>query len=295
MIDPDGGDPAILIAHALGAIDGLTYTNSEAAFRQSIECGFEVLEADLAVTRDHEIVLYHHKSPAMESETGWRDKKAHQLSWETLSQKKYMEIYPVLDLAGFIELLKEYREPKIILDMKAMNKSKVFCARRDDEIGFLNSLVLKSYTRRGRDIGAAVRALIRLFGWSETNRIHPHREIVGKLVSMCDHELLDRMIPQVGKDSVDIVDGLYPFPTKIWKPTGESVERAFILAEKNRCRYISLHEKRVSAREIQLSRRHDVKVLVYGAESSDRISKLANDGVSGFYLDKICDMRSVPI
>ena len=295
MSDLGGERSAVLIAHALGEVEGVTYTNSDAAFRHSIASGFRVLEADLALTRDREVVLYHHKRPAVESETGWREKKAHQLSWEMLSQKRYLGRYPVLDLQAFVKLVREFPEAKIVLDIKTISKSRVLRARGDDEIGLFNALALKFYKKQGREVGAAGERLFRFFGWSLSNRHQPHGEIVARLVSMCEAALLDRMIPQVGKDSVRLVDELYPFPMRIWKPTGERIDKAFMLAEQNHCPYISLHEKKVSVQEIRLSQRHNVKILVYGTESSDRISELVNVGVSGFYLDKMYDLESAPI
>ena len=295
MIDPLGGKPAVLIAHALGAVEGVTYSNSEAAFRHSIHCGFRILEADLALTSDRRVVLFHHKKPETESEVGWRDRRAHQLSWWELSQKQYLGRYPVLDVESFVDLVREHPETKIVLDIKTINKAKVLRARQDNEIGFINSLVLKFYKKSGSNPGVAAQGIFRLFGWSVTNRIHPHKEIIGELISMCDEKMLDRLIPQVGRDSVDAVDGLYPFPVKIWKPTVETTDRAFALAEEKGCRYISLHESRVSVRELQLGRHHNVEILVYGTDSEDRIRELSSGGVSGFYVDSMKNMESATI
>ena len=295
MSDVSRPGSAVMIAHALGAVDGVTYTNSEAAFRASMESGFRVLEADLSVCADGKIVLYHHKKPEHESEVGWRDRKAHQLSWATLSNKRYMDRYPVLDIEGFVELVREYPDIKVVLDIKSVNKSRVLFARKDSEIGLLNSLLVRYHEKRKTDFGPLASWVLRLFGWSSTSRMNPHREIVEKLVSIADKALLRRLIPQVGKDSVRQIEAVHHFPLKIWKPSGESIETAFMLARENECRYISLRESSVSGREIELGRQHDVKILVWGAESQDRIDELLDEGVAGFYLDHYGDFAPAAI
>ena len=47
------------IAHALGSIDGHTYTNSREAFLRSYSLGVRCFEVDLAVTQDNQLVCVH--------------------------------------------------------------------------------------------------------------------------------------------------------------------------------------------------------------------------------------------
>lgn len=47
------------IAHAGGAIDGFTYTNSKEAVEHSIECGIKYIELDLMLTSDSSLVAAH--------------------------------------------------------------------------------------------------------------------------------------------------------------------------------------------------------------------------------------------
>lgn len=47
------------IAHALGGVDGISYTNSKDAFEYSIERGYRYLEADFCTTSDGHLVLRH--------------------------------------------------------------------------------------------------------------------------------------------------------------------------------------------------------------------------------------------
>ncbi|MBI3319369.1 MAG: hypothetical protein HYZ89_02110 [Candidatus Omnitrophica bacterium] len=49
----------ILIAHALGGIDGITYTNSREAFLRNYQDGRRWFEVDLALTKDGDLVCFH--------------------------------------------------------------------------------------------------------------------------------------------------------------------------------------------------------------------------------------------
>jgi len=287
MIKPLPEQQLIMIAHALGAIDGITYTNSEAAFRQSIENGFQYLEADFALTSDQQIVLYHHHHPETDSEKSWRKQKAYQMSWAELSSNKYVDKHPVLELGKFLTIVNEFPSIRIILDIKTRNKKKVFIAKQADEINYLNAIALKHYKNRKKDKGPLANFLFNLFAWSDSSRVYPHQQIINELVKSCDNNLLDRLIPQVDICSTIVVDGLYSFPTKIWKPSEETIEQSFLLALKNRCKYISLHASSVSDVEVQLSKQHDVEILVFGTNDQSMIKALENKGVSGFYVDNL--------
>lgn len=48
-----------LIAHALGDIDNISYTNSFEALDESIKEGYKLVEADILLTRDNQLVLRH--------------------------------------------------------------------------------------------------------------------------------------------------------------------------------------------------------------------------------------------
>jgi len=48
-----------LIAHALGDIDNINYTNSFEALDESIKEGYKIVEADIILTKDNQLVLRH--------------------------------------------------------------------------------------------------------------------------------------------------------------------------------------------------------------------------------------------
>jgi glycerophosphoryl diester phosphodiesterase len=87
-------NPPIYIAHALGEINHLTYTNSKAAFKNNVSPGFSYFEADINLTKDNNTVLYHHKKPSSKADA-WQAKKCYELTWKTLSTCRYGGRYPV--------------------------------------------------------------------------------------------------------------------------------------------------------------------------------------------------------
>lgn len=96
------------VAHALGAIDGVAYTNSLEAFAASYAKGFRVFEIDLARTRDGSIVALH----------DWRD------TWHTLpnlAEFKAHRIagrYTAATLDEILSILQSHPDVYLIVDFK---------------------------------------------------------------------------------------------------------------------------------------------------------------------------------
>ena len=109
----------VLVAHALGGIDGLTYTNSLEALRCNHARGYRWFEVDLSETRDHEIVAFH---PGLESRLGL-DRPVHEVPFSALRQARFKGKYP---LATFREVLSEARSlggVVLVTDTKAWQPS----------------------------------------------------------------------------------------------------------------------------------------------------------------------------
>jgi glycerophosphoryl diester phosphodiesterase len=286
-IDKNGisNQQPLKIAHALGSIDQTSYTNSEAAFHHSVLSGFIFLEADLALTKDEKAILYHHSKPATESELPWRGKKAYEVDWAELSDKKYLDKYPILTLEKFVSLVNAHPDVFVILDIKSRNKKKVLFQKNPDEINIINHLFLKHYRKTKKDKGAIGKALFSLFSWADSGKVYPHRTIIENLTNSCDQTTLARLIPQVDRFSCPVVSELYDFPLKIWKPSGESMSQAFSLAADHACPYISLYYEQVDKSTIAAGKAFGVKVLSYGTDQPEIIERLTRLGADGFFLE----------
>ncbi|WP_026907622.1 glycerophosphodiester phosphodiesterase family protein [Paucisalibacillus globulus] len=102
-----------LIAHAGGAIDGYTYTNSKEALINSYNNGYRLFELDFSITSDSNLVVRH----------GWEEDYGQNLSSKTITYEQFMNSpyynkYSPLDFDGVIALLEEYPDIYIIMDGK---------------------------------------------------------------------------------------------------------------------------------------------------------------------------------
>lgn len=115
-----------LIAHALGGVDGHTYTNSLEAFTRSYALGIRRFEADVSLTRDGVPVLVH----------GWAKKTYERLGWEHRynKQRQVMTLdefvaepilgqYTALTFADLVDLMQQYPDIVVMLDARDISGS----------------------------------------------------------------------------------------------------------------------------------------------------------------------------
>lgn len=105
-----------VVAHALGAIDGYSYTNSLEAFEINYKKGTRLFEVDFGITSDKQVVLTH----------GWKEHKQKRLNLayaddKPMSYKEFMNSkiygkYQPLDLKNLISLMQKYKDFYLILD-----------------------------------------------------------------------------------------------------------------------------------------------------------------------------------
>ena len=116
-----------LIAHALGGIDGYTYTNSLEAFRQNYNNGIKIFEVDIVITSDNYLVCRH----------DWMRGMYYMLEQEvliendaplSLEQFKSLDILSRYTAISFEELLEEmtkYKDVYIVLDTKSIDEESI--------------------------------------------------------------------------------------------------------------------------------------------------------------------------
>lgn len=105
------------IAHALGGIDGLAYSNSREAFLSSCNRGFRLLEVDLAVVRAGEIVCYHEQDGGLSLPDSLSE-----LDRRAFLDLRYARKYSPLDLDALLALLAENDDVRLITDTKDRNR-----------------------------------------------------------------------------------------------------------------------------------------------------------------------------
>lgn len=112
---------SVTIAHALGGIDSLAYTNSLEAFEASYRKGHRTFEVDLAVTLDSELVCLRHWNEAKKQ--GITEKSS--LSREDFLSRKFAGKYTTLSLQHLFELMKKHQDVWLVTDTKGKTKREV--------------------------------------------------------------------------------------------------------------------------------------------------------------------------
>jgi glycerophosphoryl diester phosphodiesterase len=103
------------IAHAMGGIDGVRYTNSLEAFEHSYAAGFRVFEADFVRLRDGTIYVGHE---GMEPHYGLAKPFERATYAELRGHRVYGKYTPLTGL-GALALLRAHRDGYVVIDTKA--------------------------------------------------------------------------------------------------------------------------------------------------------------------------------
>jgi glycerophosphoryl diester phosphodiesterase len=96
------------VAHAFGAIDGITYTNSLEAFSANYARGFRVFEVDLARTRDGSIVALH----------DWRSIWPSVPKLAEFKTRRIAGRYTPATLIDVLSILKSHPDVYLVVDLK---------------------------------------------------------------------------------------------------------------------------------------------------------------------------------
>ena len=120
------------VAHAMGAIDGNTYTNSYEAFLSNYQLGHRVFEVDLSLTDDNEIVLAHdadqwHKDATVQlsNTENLPNSIASTFTYDNFMSSLWYDKYHSLDLKSLFYLMQAYPDIYIITDSKYTDKTTV--------------------------------------------------------------------------------------------------------------------------------------------------------------------------
>lgn len=135
-----------VIAHAMGSVNGVDYTNSKEAFEQSYKKGYRVFEIDLSFTSDNRIVLWHD----WEEDTGKYVKQSGRKipTYEFFMSHKICKKYTPLSLEDLIDIMESHPDIYVVTDSKETNylsilKSLVKESKEDDTI--LNRFIIQFY------------------------------------------------------------------------------------------------------------------------------------------------------
>ncbi len=136
--------PEKLVAHAGGAWNRQTYTNSLEALNQNYDMGFRLFEVDLSLTTDNALVLLHDWNKTL--------KTLYKSSSGRLSHSDFMELetrkgWRQLDLDGLCHWMKKHPDALVITDVKEENVAGLAMVARSCP-GLLASIIPQIYSPR---------------------------------------------------------------------------------------------------------------------------------------------------
>lgn len=129
-----------LIAHAMGEIDGVDYTNSKEAFEQNYEKGYRVFEVDFRFTSDGVLVGRHDWK---QSQDQFGDGKIP--TAEEFLDSRIQGTYTPLSFADVLQLAKDHPDVYIMTDTKYGDLQKAeetmqYMAQTAEELGLVQVL-----------------------------------------------------------------------------------------------------------------------------------------------------------
>ena len=142
------------ITHALGAIDGVAYTNSLDAFLDNYRQGCRVFEVDFDLVDDHLICC--HDETMFKRFVGNQD-----YTYENFMRSKLLGKYTTLDIQGVSQLLRDYQDIWIITDTKYSDPEsvqKIFSMIKTACAGNLNRIIPQIYNQAMYQLVTAVDA-----------------------------------------------------------------------------------------------------------------------------------------
>lgn len=143
-----------VVIHALGSIDGVTYTNSKEALEYNYEAGKRLFECDLIMTADKQIVACHDWE-FWNKETNQDDSMDEDYipTLDAFMSHKVMGKYTPLSADDIMQFLKEHPDMYIITDTKYSEPEEikeefyalVDAAARNDCVEMLDRFVVQIY------------------------------------------------------------------------------------------------------------------------------------------------------
>ncbi|WP_310830414.1 phosphatidylinositol-specific phospholipase C/glycerophosphodiester phosphodiesterase family protein [Paenibacillus pedocola] len=239
-----------IIAHAMGGINGHTYTNTLDAFVANYEQGSRLFETDLLLTTDNKLIARHEWTGNMSKLLGQLDvlpaaKQGTVLSYNEVMDTPILELYSPLDIDKIMDLMIAYPDAYIVTDTK----------EHDPEL----------VTRQFRLIVEA----------AERKDPSLLERIVPQIYS---------------RDMLDVVNKVYAFPEVIYTlyQSQDSDEQVLAFVKDTGVE-ITMPVTRASKSFVRKLKRAGARVYVHTLNDEQEITKLSRMGVDGFYTDFISE------
>lgn len=113
------------VSHALGGIDGKTYTNSLEALEANYEKGHRVFEVDLVLTSDNKLVARHDWLEMFEQKFQTSPQENKPMTLEQFKNMKIFRKYTPLDFNDICIFMNKHKDVYLITDTKETTKENI--------------------------------------------------------------------------------------------------------------------------------------------------------------------------
>jgi len=239
-----------IIAHAMGGIHDLTYTNTFEAFVANYERGTRIFETDLLLSKDGKLIARHEWTTHMSEMLGQLEVLPANQQGTVLNYKQFMDtpikdIYSPLDWERILDLLQHYPDTYIVTDTKESDPAQMM-----KEFKMLTDAALS------RDPALLERIIPQIYSrdmLEQLTQIHPFTHVIYTLYESQDSD--EQVVDFVKKSGVDI----------------------------------TMPENRVSKKFVKSLKQAGARVYVHTINNEKQIQKLSKIGVDGFYTDTVSE------
>ncbi len=236
-----------MVAHAMGGIEGLTYTNSYDAFVANYEKGFRVFEVDLLLSSDGKLVARHEWGEGFTKQLGEQDKLAADRQGAVLTHAEFkaakiQDIYEPLDWIDVLELMEQYPDAYIVTDTKQSTSEEI---QR-----IFKQIVDEAKSKNPELLERIVPQIYNRAMWEPVERIYPFDSVIFTLYQ-----------------------------------THETDEEVVAFAEEKEIAAITMSDTRANAGLIQELNRIGVSSYIHTINDPETIAKFKKMGAYGFYTD----------
>lgn len=235
-----------VVAHAMGGINGFTYTNAWEAFVANYEQGTRVFEVDLLLTTDDQLVARHEWTGNMSKLLGQLDvlpanKQGVVLDYAEFMDSPILNIYSPIDVEKMLDLMQHYPDAYIVTDTKEMKSDLIekqftllteAAQRRDPAL--LDRIVPQIYSQTMLD---------------EINKVYSFSDVLYTLYQSKDND--EQVIDFVQRTGIDI----------------------------------TMPASRATKSFVKKLNNAGARVYVHTVNEEDEIRELYRMGVDGFYTD----------
>ena len=235
-----------VVAHAMGGINGYTYTNAWEAFVANYERGTRVFEVDLLLTTDDQLVARHEWTGNMSKLLGQLDVLPANKQGVVLDYKEFMDspilnIYSPIDVEKMLDLMQHYPDAYIVTDTKEMKSDLVE-----------KQFTLLTEAAQRRDPALLDRIVPQIYSQTmleEINKVYSFSEVLYTLYQSKDND--EQVIDFVQRTGVDI----------------------------------TMPVSRATKSFVKKLKKAGARVYVHTVNEEDEIRELHRMGVDGFYTD----------